>query len=53
MIDVFAQYSTDSALADWIYVIATIVVGIAYSLYLYRLKPEETNEKEQKGKYDE
>lgn len=50
MIDVFAQYSTDSALADWIYVGATIVIGSAYSLYLYRLKPEAANAEEQKGK---
>ena len=53
MIDVLAQYSTDSALADWIYIVATIVVGIAYSLYLYRLKPEEANAEKQKGEYDE
>ena len=36
LVDVFSKYSTDSLTADWIYVIATIVIGGAYSLWLVR-----------------
>ena len=36
LVDVFSKYSTDSLIADWSYVIATIVIGGAYSLWLVR-----------------
>ena len=38
LIDVFSKFSVDSPTADWIYVIATIILAIAYSAYLCRLK---------------
>ena len=40
MIDVFSLFGTDNALADRIYVIATILGAIAYCVYLSRLKEE-------------
>ena len=42
LIDAFSFFSTDSEVADWIYVISTIVVSGVYCIYLARVKePEE------------
>ena len=38
LIDVFSKFSVDSPTADWINVIVTIILAIAYSIYLCRLK---------------
>jgi len=41
LIDVFSKYSVDSPTADWINVIVTIILSVAYSIYLCRLKDQE------------
>ena len=38
LIDVFSKFSVDSPAADWINVIATIILAVTYSIYLCRLK---------------
>lgn len=42
MVDVFSLYGADNALADWIYIGATIIVSIAYCLYLKTLPATES-----------
>ena len=42
LIDAFSKFAVDNELSDRIYVIATIVVAILYSLYLARLKEPES-----------
>ena len=42
MIDVLSLFGTDNEIADWIYVAATILVAIVYSIYLGRLKLQDS-----------
>ena len=46
MIDALSLFGADNELIDWIYIGATIVVAIAYGIYLGRLQtPESNNER--------
>jgi membrane protease YdiL (CAAX protease family) len=42
MIDALSLFGADNAIVDWIYIGATIVVAVAYCIYLGKLKSPET-----------
>ena len=41
IIDVLAEYGADNGTVDWVSIIATIIVGTVYCIYLGRLKKED------------
>lgn len=53
MIDAFSLYGADNALADWIYIGATIVVAVFYCVYLGRLKSIDFQRKEYEPQRDD
>jgi len=50
MIDVLSLFGADNEMIDWIYIVATIVIAIVYSIYLGRLKSTDSNKEVLTGK---
>lgn len=43
LVDAFSKFASENILMEWVYMIATIVIAIAYCSYLGRLTPAATN----------
>ena len=42
LIDMLSKVAAENEIMSWVYIVATIVVGIAYCIYLAKCKPEAT-----------